>query len=93
METVFILGAGASKEAGGPLISDFIDKAEKLYRVQLRHDKNVSIHFEDVFNGIAELSGVFAKSNIDLDNIETLLGIIEMAYLIENFGKRDLEPI
>ena len=32
MKTVFIFGAGASRLAGGPLMSDFFDKAEHLLR-------------------------------------------------------------
>jgi predicted membrane metal-binding protein len=32
MKHVFILGAGASREAGGPLMSDLLDRAERLSR-------------------------------------------------------------
>ena len=33
MKTVFIFGAGASKKAGAPLMSDFLDRASDLYRL------------------------------------------------------------
>jgi hypothetical protein len=31
MNNVFILGAGASREAGAPLMFDFIDKAQEVH--------------------------------------------------------------
>lgn len=42
-KTVFILGAGASKEAGAPLMYEFLDFAKELYssnqiKVEYRSD-------------------------------------------------------
>lgn len=33
IKSVFIFGAGASRSAGGPLMSDFFDKAQRLLRL------------------------------------------------------------
>lgn len=79
-ENVFILGAGASAESGAPLMNNFIDVAEDL----LRKDavKDVSEDFRRVFKVINELHGVYAKSFIDLNNIEFLFGTLEMARII-----------
>src|SRR6185503_8125266 len=65
MKTVFILGAGASKRAGGPLMADFLDKAESLL---LRNEGVNREAFQDVFDARSELQGIYAKSFLDLDN-------------------------
>jgi len=90
MKTVFILGAGASRQAGAPLMSDFLDFAEALLRQKLIEAKD---DFDNVFNALAELQAVHAKSFLDLDNIEILFGAIEMAQLIGKLGERDREEI
>ena len=75
MNTVFILGAGASVEAGGPVISNFLDKADDLRR----RDKtgNLSEVFDDVFKAIADLRGVYEKADINRNNIEDLFSAID----------------
>jgi hypothetical protein len=88
INNVFILGAGASKQAGAPLMYDFIDKAEELYRSYPR-DTDLKL----IFDTIAELQSVYAKSNLDLDNIEVLFGVIEMANLIEKLVNHSKEQI
>lgn len=83
-KTVFILGAGASRQAGGPLMSDFLDKARDLlanHRVQSKEKE-----FERVFDALVELRPVFYKSYIDLDNIESVFAAFEMASLIKKLG-------
>ena len=68
MGTVLIFGAGASKEAGAPLMSNFLDEARRL------HDSGKTLNpaaFEDVFQAESELQSVFAKSYLALDNIDT----------------------
>jgi len=91
MKSVFIFGAGASHDAGGPLMSDFFDKAERL----LRHNKvpDAKEQFEDVFKAIAELQPMHSKSYFDLDNLEMVFGAIEMGQLIHKFAKRSPEEI
>ncbi|MBD3339589.1 MAG: hypothetical protein GF353_10795 [Candidatus Lokiarchaeota archaeon] len=92
MNNVFILGAGASKEAGAPVMKDFLDKADEIYRIN-KSDPNVYKSFNDVFDSLTELQTIYAKSYLDLDNIEVLFGAIEMAKLLEKLGKRDVESI
>lgn len=90
MKTVFIFGAGASRQAGGPLMGDFLDRADELRRQQSNASIQEAIReFDDVFNAISELHGVFAKSYLDLDNIEALFGAIEMGVMLGKFADRE----
>ena len=93
MKTVFIFGAGASREAGSPLMCDFLDIADGLKRQKTNSVRDVIKEFEDVFNTISELQGVFSKSYLDLDNIESLFGAIEMGLLLGKFADREEENI
>jgi len=93
MKTVFILGAGASRAAGGPLMSDFLDYSEKLMRLKTDGFVQAEEAFNDVFNALTELQAVHAKSYLDLDNIEVLFGAIEMAQIICKLGARQKEQI
>ena len=65
-EVVFILGAGASRECGAPLMANFLDVAEDL---QL-HGKtgDDSGHFACVFASIAALKSVQAQLALDTYN-------------------------
>ena len=92
MKTVFILGAGASRQAGGPLMSDFLDKAEELYRTK-QGIQYAEEAFADVFAAVSELQGIHAKSYLNLDNFETLFGAIEMARITGKFAQRDQASI
>ena len=83
-ETVFILGAGASAESGAPLMNNFIDKAEELL---LYNPTSIDQKaFEAVFDMIGVLQNLYAKSYIDLDNIESLFGAVEMGLTIGKLG-------
>lgn len=86
MKTVFIFGAGASRDAGAPLMSEFFDKSEQLLR--LNQVSPVKAQFEDVFKAIAELQSVHSKSYLDLDNLESVFSAIEMGLLIGKFSER-----
>ena len=58
-EIVFILGAGASREAGAPLMLDFLDKAD-----QLRKSGRVNEfkpHFDRVFDAIYQLRAIMRR--------------------------------
>lgn len=66
--TVFILGAGASREAGAPLMGDFLDVADVVRERQ--QGSQAREYFDLVFRTIAELDPVFAKSTIEVGNIE-----------------------
>ena len=93
MKTVFILGAGASKKAGAPLMSEFFQEAERLlHSGELSEEEKEA--FDDVMQARAELRQVVHdKSDLDLTNIEHLFGAIEMAKVIGKFCERDEESI
>ena len=90
MNTVFILGAGASKPAGGPLMADFLDKAYLLWR---RNPTGEYAAFEDVFSAMSDLRGVFENSDINRQNIEELFSTIEMAGLLGKLADRSESEI
>lgn len=91
MKTVFILGAGASRAAGGPLMYDFIDNASKIYR---RGEAGwAKKHFENILEARKKLQGAFVKSTIDLDNIENLFSTYEMASLIGRLSDLDQKVV
>jgi hypothetical protein len=81
---VYILGAGFSKEAGAPLVNDFLDIARDIY-----HDPNSKLDseeremFRQVFEFKKRVSQSREKFIIDLDDIEQLFGLIEMSHRLE----------
>ena len=80
MKTVFILGAGASQAAGAPLMFDFMDRAS---RIQRRGESGwAKDSFACVNDARKKLQVAYAKSSVDLDNIENLFSTFEMASLI-----------
>ncbi|HMW64969.1 MAG TPA: hypothetical protein PKE11_14070, partial [Accumulibacter sp.] len=87
LKTVFILGAGASRAAGAPLMFDFIDCANRI----LRRGEATWAHknFESSLDARRKLQNAYVKSNVDLDNIETLFSTYEMAALIGRLGNFD----
>jgi hypothetical protein len=89
--TVFILGAGASRQAGAPLMKDFLDTANYLWK-----SGNVSEavdSFEKVFQGISELQQVHSKSQLDIQNVESVFAAFEMGKTLKKFGGYSLDQI
>ena len=82
-EIVFILGAGASRDAGAPTMREFLHVAEKIERAHRHHGIESDIGF--LLDSLGELQVIFAKSSLDLENIEAIYGTIEMARLIRKF--------
>ncbi len=77
---VFILGAGFSEPAGAPLIWDFLEQSRKFLNLGNRHLSPLDQrHFKVVFDFKAEMAKSREKIKIDLDNIESLFGLVEMA--------------
>lgn len=77
---VFILGAGFSEPAGAPLIWDFLEQSRKFLNLGNRHLSPIEqAHFKEVFKFKAEMAKSREKVKIDLDNIESLFGLVEMA--------------
>jgi hypothetical protein len=92
MKTVFILGAGASVATGAPLMPDFLKTARRLHVQGLftAHDAA----FRDVIQAAdQDLRAMYAKSHLQLENIEELFSAIEMGRLIGRFGARDQASI
>ena len=68
-KTVFILGAGASADAGAPLMATFLDRAREEWRDEGTQDAPA---FAAVFDGISHLRLVHSKSKMDFTNIESV---------------------
>lgn len=85
---VFILGAGASKQCGAPLMADFLDVASDLLRSNLVPEKRSE--FERVFSAIGALQSVHSKAQLDLNNIESIFTVLELGRVIQRVP--NLEP-
>lgn len=92
--TVFILGAGASKEAGAPLMNDFLDVAEEIKNA---HSQDLSPEekewFGGVFEGLYELQKVHEKATLNTLNVEDVFAAFEMAILVKKLGGLSQEKI
>ncbi len=78
---VYILGAGFSAAAGAPLINNFLDVAASLWEdpdAPLSADERRA--FGTVFAFRREMSQAREKVRIDLDNVEHLFGLVEIAH-------------
>jgi hypothetical protein len=89
--TVFILGAGASREAGGPLMADFLDRAEDILRRNQAGKMEAS--FRRVFSAISTLQAVHSKATLDIDNIESVFAAFEMAQLFGGVRGLSMEDV
>ena len=83
-ETVFILGAGASKAGGAPLMQDFLDIAEQLKKDGKLDD--IQNAYNLVFKGIEALHGTLPKAKFDVLNIESVAGAFEMSRIFKHLG-------
>jgi NAD-dependent SIR2 family protein deacetylase len=83
---VYILGAGASKAIGAPLIKNFLLRARELiyspdFDKTLEQDfmrAKLSAQFDHVFRYQSDLYKTRRFLGIDLDNLETLFSILDM---------------
>ncbi|HNC52161.1 MAG TPA: hypothetical protein PLO14_07990 [Accumulibacter sp.] len=78
---VFILGAGASKQCGAPLMANFLDVASDLLRTNRVEEKRQQ--FEQVFSAIGALQAVHSKAQLDLNNIESIFTALELGRIIQ----------
>ena len=86
-ETVFILGAGASKEAGAPLMKDFLSKAQE---VAPSDELNI------VMRGVKKFSRTHSKWPIYGGNLEEVFAAFEMASVLNRFpgmNRDDVEKL
>jgi hypothetical protein len=88
-KTVFIIGAGVSKQAGAPLMNDFLDVADRLRKTPGSGDSD----FDLVFRGRDALQGVHSKSTMDLLNLESVFAAFEMAKLLRKLGPLSVEDV
>ena len=89
---MFVLGAGASKEAGAPLMLEFLDVADRLNRTG-QVVPNAKEAFDDVAVARAALDAVYAKATIDADNLEEVFAAFDMAKLFNRFGEMDRKRV
>jgi hypothetical protein len=89
--TVFILGAGASKSAGAPLMNEFLDVAEGL-RSSVAAADSVK-QFRLVFDALSELQETQSKFALTFHNVESAFAAFEMAEIVEKLGGMDPETI
>lgn len=78
---IFILGAGASAHCGTPLMGNFLEVAEDIWRRGLV--KEVDQRFINVFRAIGSLQGIHSKAKLDTYNIETVYAAFEMGKLLK----------
>ena len=77
---VYVLGAGFSRSAGAPLISDFLDRARLfLQDPSSQLDETERAQFRRVFDFRREMTQSRDKVIIDLDDIEQLFGLVEIS--------------
>lgn len=79
-EIIFVLGAGASKHCGTPLMKDFLDVARGLLRRgEVEEAGNA---FANVMDAVGKLNAVHSKTNLDTSNVETVYTAFEMGKLL-----------
>lgn len=89
---VFILGAGASKQCGAPLMANFLDVANNLLRSNRVDEK--AYEFKQVFSAIGGLQAVHSKAQLDLNNIESIFTVLELGRVIQKVpGLGSIEAI
>jgi NAD-dependent SIR2 family protein deacetylase len=80
-KTVFILGAGASADAGVPVMNKFLEESQNLYENPKFRESLKD--FGLVYNFISSLQTIHSKAEMDLDNIESVFAAIEFGKLLE----------
>jgi hypothetical protein len=77
---IFILGAGASRHCGTPLMKDFLDVARDLLRKgEVQEAENA---FGNVIEAVGKLNAVHSKATLDTYNIESVYTAFEMGKLL-----------
>lgn len=82
-DVVFVLGAGASKAAGAPLMTNFLDTAHELWKTGKVQD--VESDFARVFRAVSDLQAVHSKATLDINNVESVFATLEMAAMLHKF--------
>lgn len=92
MKHVIVFGAGASVDFGVPTMDRFIDAAEDLLADGAAQISSEDFHlfFDVIQNRFRQLH---AKSTVDLNNIESVFGLVEMASLLGSLPSFDEDQI
>jgi hypothetical protein len=88
-DLVFILGAGASKAAGAPVMTEFLDAARDLYDAGSLGPR--AEEFSTVFAARSKLSGVHSKADLDIQNVESVFSAFEMLRTLKRTGDYGVE--
>jgi hypothetical protein len=72
---VFILGAGASRHTGAPLMAEFLDRARALFAANPTSE--YSNDLQRVFGAISKLQSVHSKSELDIVNLESCSALLK----------------
>jgi hypothetical protein len=87
--TVFVLGAGASKQAGAPIMAEFLDVANDLLKNGQLGVAEPS--YQLIFSALNALQAVHSKSQLDIQNIESVFAAFEMANTIQALGSYGID--
>ena len=79
-KTVFILGAGASVQAGVPLMKGFLNKTKEI--VGKSDDEDLKADLILVNRARTKLEAAVARVSSNLGNLEELLGLFEMGDIV-----------
>ena len=90
-EHVFVLGAGVSMNLGAPLMADFLEKADLIYRQ--RRVEHFGEHFERVARARSALQQVHSKTALDIHNLESVFGAFDMARLLGSLPGLEEEDV
>jgi hypothetical protein len=83
---VFFLGAGASKDAGAPLMKEFLDVAADL-RASGKISQSDFLSFDSVLRARSALQKVHSKAQIGIHNVEEVFSAFEMASTLGVLGE------
>lgn len=83
MRTIFVLGAGASADAGVPMMRDFFERADRIHADEPDTERDA---FELVGKARARLQLVQSKARFDIRNLESVFAAFEMASLLGRLG-------
>jgi len=72
-------------------MGDFLDTADNLWRSG--NVRGVEDSFQKVFQGISELQQVHSKSQLDIQNVESVFAAFEMGRTLKKFGGYSLDQI